>query len=115
MRDIEQELEQQGYPKHNDLFEFAAVLMATIVTGPDVEQLATFTGYSLDFVKMIAVRLSTAEMWGDLPTMYNAWSDPEQGGNKLFAGCNGRSRGIYKCGMAGWPATLCFDHAKLTG
>jgi hypothetical protein len=33
MRDIEQELEQQGYPKHNDLFEFAAVLMAMPVFG----------------------------------------------------------------------------------
>ncbi len=83
MRDIEQELEQQGYPKHNDLFEFAAVLMATIETGPDVEKLATFTGYSLEFVRIIAVRLSTAEMWGDLPTVHGTWFDPRQGGNKL--------------------------------
>ncbi len=79
MRDIEQELKQQGYPKNHELFEFAAVLMATIETGPNVEKLATFTGYSLEFVRMIAVRLSTAEMWEELATVHNTWFDPEQG------------------------------------
>lgn len=58
--------------------------MATIVTGPDVEELATFTGYSLDFVRMIAVRLSAAEMWGDLPTVHDTWFDPEQGAINLL-------------------------------
>lgn len=79
MRDIEQELENQGYPKNHELFKFAAVLVATIETGPDVEEVTTITGYSLEFVRMIAVRMSAAEMWGELPTVHDTWFDPEQG------------------------------------
>jgi hypothetical protein len=53
----------QGHETDNDYRAGVVLLAAVWVTGADIEQLATFTGYDQDFVAAISLRMLKSGLW----------------------------------------------------
>lgn len=67
---------------HEDIYRCAIILTASGVIGNDVERLAAFTRYPLEFLNGISTRMQEAELWvGDL-VRCDHWND-EKGKNRF--------------------------------
>jgi hypothetical protein len=64
-----------------DSFTFwaAMVLLASYMVGPYTDRVATFLGYPVGFVQVIAVRLIEAGIWDKDEVSSEPWLDPKKG------------------------------------
>jgi hypothetical protein len=61
-------------------FQSAMVLLASELVGPYQDRIATFLGYPLAVVQIVAARLYEAKIWGNDEICCESWFDPEKGG-----------------------------------
>jgi hypothetical protein len=61
-------------------FRAAMVLLVSEFVGPYVDRIATFAGYPLSFVELIAVRLQDAKIWEGDQVCCENWFEPNTGG-----------------------------------
>lgn len=69
----------QALGDEDDYFKSAVLLLAALSVGQDVERLADFTGFPLEFIEPRAWRLKKNGIWKDGQTRAN-WFDEDGGG-----------------------------------
>ena len=74
VRDMNETLEEDSYS-----FQAAMVLFASELVGPYSDRIATFLGYPLGLVQLMAARLQEAKIWQDDHVHGESWFDPEKG------------------------------------
>ncbi len=60
-------------------FQAAMVLLASELVGPYVDRIATFVGYPLAIVQVMAARLQEAKIWEGDEIRCESWFDPQKG------------------------------------
>jgi len=63
----------------SDTFQAAMVLLASDMVGPYTDRVATFLGYRVGFVQVIAARLIEARIWDNDEVSSEPWLDPLKG------------------------------------
>ena len=63
----------------NYTFQAAMVLLASELVGPYVDRIATFLGYPVGLVQVMAARLYEAGIWESDVVRCESWFDPQQG------------------------------------
>ena len=63
-----------------DNLRAAMLLLASEMVGPYPDRVATFLGYPVSLVQVIAARLTEARIWDGDQVRCDRWRDPQQGG-----------------------------------
>jgi hypothetical protein len=63
----------------SNTFRAAMVLLASYMVGPYTDRVATFLGYPVGFVQVIAARLIESGIWAGDEVSSEPWLDPNKG------------------------------------
>ena len=63
-----------------DSFKAAVVMVAALFVGPSVEKITELSGYTPEFVDVVAQRLIESGLWKDDHTDYQEWDDRSESG-----------------------------------
>jgi hypothetical protein len=68
-----------GLAENSYTFRAAMILLASYMVGPYADRVATFLGYPVGFVQVIAARLIESGIWAGDEVSSEPWLDPKKG------------------------------------
>lgn len=66
------------------IFKVAAILLSSLVVGPNARKIARYTAFPYRFVMRVSRRLRTSRVWIGTKVAGAGWADPELGGTAFW-------------------------------